>query len=127
MKNYDIEFNTTVSNILDDLYNKPDMNMVGGVKRKKFVTQKKYIDYLVKNEFVKIVGNPTLDGDYYLQLELKGFEVIEKYKGWNNYKRQVIDYESSIEKAKKLSTKYWWVTIVLSLFAIGISIFAIFK
>jgi len=125
MDDYEKKFHSEISQILEELYSNPDKKKFGDVRRKKIKTEKKYVDYLVQNNFVIIIGIPTFDGVYTLQLELKGIEVFEKYGGWLHYKEKVLDKESRIHNSRKLAIKYWWLPIVLSFIAIVISVIAL--
>ena len=125
-KEYDNNFQLEIVRILDEVYNHP-INM-GDTKIKRAVveTEKRYIDYLIRYNLISNLHTAS-GGKFGIQLENNGLEVFEKYKGWDNYKRKVIDRRTSIEKAKEMSVKYWWIPIIISLFSITISIIALFK
>lgn len=125
MNSYDKNFNSEISRILSDLYNNPHANKNVGIRRKQVKEDKKYIDYLVNNGFVKIIGTPNLSGKCMLQLESEGVLVIEKYNGWHNYKKEVIDKKQQTEKAKKLAIRYWWIPIAISALGLIVSIIAL--
>ncbi|MDD3479740.1 MAG: hypothetical protein PHI42_05085 [Paludibacteraceae bacterium] len=125
-KEYDNTFQIEIERILDEVYNHP--RNIGDTKIKRAVveTEKRYIDYLIRYNLISNLHTAS-GGKFGIQLENNGFEVFEKYKGWDNYKRKVIDRRTSIEKAKEMSVKYWWIPIIISLFSITISIIALFK
>jgi CRISPR/Cas system-associated protein Csx1 len=58
-------------------------------------------------------------------LKTKGYEVFEKYNGWNEYRKKVIDKKNKIEDAKNLAQRFWWLPIIISIAAL--LLFAIFK
>ncbi|MBP9583544.1 MAG: hypothetical protein PHH72_10905 [Parabacteroides sp.] len=118
-KDFDDEFHKEIGRILYDLYYNPIPNMED--KRNVIKAERKYIQYLVDNDFVKSLGN----GGYVLQY--KGYVVFEKYDGWGNYKKQVIDVENTLQKSIKTQIKYWWVPILISALAFIISILAYLK
>jgi hypothetical protein len=123
---YDNIFQKEIERILDIVYNHPIK--IGNTKIKRAVveTEKRYIDYLIRYNLISHL-NTTRGCEFGIQLESNGFEVFEKYKGWDNYKRIVIDRRTSIENAKEISVKYWWIPIIISIFSITISIIALFK
>jgi hypothetical protein len=64
---------------------------------------------------------------YSLILERRGYEVFEKYGGWKNYRKKVIDMKSKVDEAKNLAQRFWWIPIIVSLLALGVSILALIK
>ena len=124
MKNYDKKFNEEISEILNTIYYNSTANKKFGFKEKSIIVDEKYVDFLVQGDFVKVLGAPTLEGEYYLRLNLKGFEVIEKYGGWEKYRKKVFINSQKLDRAKIRSIKYWWIPIVI---AFGILMVAIIK
>lgn len=123
---YDIEFRNECGRVLEELYNNPiDMGDTG-LKRITIKTEKRYIDYLSELELIKDLKT-TAAGKYGIQLERKGFEVFEKYKGWNDYLVKVIDQDLKIDKARKLAVQYWWLPICISLLSLIIALFSLLK
>lgn len=84
-------------------------------------TEKRYIDYLIENDLLTKV-NVQISSGFPLSLKNKGYEVFEKYKGWNDYKRKVIDKKESILKYRDAAIKYWWLPILISIIALIISL-----
>ncbi len=118
-KDYDKEFHKEIGRILYDLYYNPIPDLED--KRKVIKAERKYIQYLVDNDFIKSIGN----GGYVLLY--KGYVVFEKYKRWDDYKKHVIDVENALQKSIKRNIKYWWVPILISALALIISILAYLK
>ena len=126
MSDYDKIFNKEIAKILDEVYNN-SLNM-GETKLKRALvsTEKRYVDYLEELGLIKRITQGDRNGRWGMQLERKGFEVFEKYNGWYDYKKRVLDKKYKIEKYKYLSQKYWWAPIVISLFALAVAVIALF-
>ena len=126
MRNYDKIFNKEIDRVLKEIYNN-SLNM-GETKLKRALvsTEKRYVDYLEEINLIKRVTAGDGNGKWGMQLERKGFEVFEKYDGWFDYKKQIINKQDKIEKSKALAQKYWWLPILISLLALGVAAFALF-
>lgn len=122
---FELEFRKECKKILNELYYNP-LNM-GEVKLKRIVikAEKRYIDYLVELNLIKDLKTAS-SGEYGIQLERKGFEVFEKYCGWDDYLIKVVDRELRISNAKELAIQYWWIPIGLSIISLIISIISLF-
>ncbi len=125
--NYDKIFQEEVLRLLKELYNNPIDMAETKIKRVVIQTEKRFVSYLVKHDLVSEIKSANGGGKWGLQLESNGYEVFEKYNGWDDYKRQVIDKKSKLEKAKNLAVKYWWVTIIISLVSLAVAIIALMK
>ncbi len=127
MKEYDKILNREVNKILRELYYN-SLN-TGGTKIKRAVVEaeKRYVDYLEELELIKRISQGDRNGKWGMQLERKGFEVFEKYNGWFDYRKRVIDKTSKVEKAREIATRFWWIPIFISFLAFIISIIALFK
>ena len=125
MSNYDNKFDKEIERILKELYYNPLPN-IPSEKRAIIETEKRYVDYLILNDLVSKVKVSIGGTSFPLSLNKKGYEVFEKYNGWNDYKKQVIDKQNKTEKYKYLSQKYWWLPILISLLALGVAVFALF-
>lgn len=125
-KSFEYEFRQQCGNILKELYYNP-MSMPGtGLKRVVLKAEKRYVDYLVELNLIKDLKSASA-GLYGLQLERKGFEVFEKYNGWDDYVQKVINQDLAINAAKNRAIKYWWVPIAISLLALIVAILALIK
>jgi len=125
MDDYDKKFNSVIEAILNELYHDP-MNMGDSkIKRKVIVTEKRFVDYLMEFKLVLLTNNFG-SGKYGLQLDRNGYEVFEKYGGWYNYKKKIIDKITKTEEAKLLSQRFWWIPIFISAIALIISVIALF-
>jgi hypothetical protein len=123
MTDYDKNFNTEIELILEELRPEPgEVRPKGAIVK---MEKQRYIDYLVEHGIVKIDFVGKL-GQSLLILDRKGFEVYEKYNGWLDYRKKVIDKKQKVDNAKALSTRYWWVPIIISAFALIISVIALF-
>ena len=125
-KTFDIEFRNECGKILNELYNN-SLNM-GETKLKRIVikTEKRYIDYLAELNLIRDLKTGG-GGEYGIQLERKGFEVFEKYNGWNDYLVKVVDRDLKISKAKELAVQYWWIPIGISVLSLIIAIISLCK
>jgi hypothetical protein len=122
MERYDEILNREVGLILNELYFNP-LNMgERNLKRVVFKTEKRYVDYLVEHQLVVRISAGDGNGKWGMQLERKGYEVFEKYNGWIDYKKKVIDKEKKVEKAKSLAQQFWWIPIVISIVSLLFSI-----
>ena len=120
-KTYDLEFNQEIERILKEIYYRtisPD----SGDKRAVVQTEYKYIQFLKENDLANIL-NSHGGGKYGLILRLNGYEVFEKYNGWNEYKKIVIDKKNKIEESKNLAQRFWWLPIIISVIALLFSVF----
>ena len=124
-KTYDLEFNQEIERILKEIYFRP-IRTESGDKRAVVTTEYKYIQFLKENDLANIL-NSHGGGKYGLILRLNGHEVFEKYKGWHDYRKNVIDKKNKIEKAKNLAQRLWWLPILISVSALGVSIWALLK
>ena len=123
-KEYELRFHKEISRVLEEIYYKSINDVL--VRRANVQTEIKYVQYLVDHSLVKIL--PHSGGNIFaLELQTNGYEVFEKYKGWDDYKKKVVDYKSKIEKSKELAIKLWWVPILISFIALLISLCALFK
>ena len=128
MENYDDILNTEVEAILNELYYNPINMGDRNLKRVVFKTEKRYVDYLAEHQLIIRITAGDGNGRWGMQLERKGYEVFEKYNGWINYKKKVIDKERKVEKAKSLAQQFWWIPIVISIISLLFSILTlIFK
>lgn len=122
-KNYDKEFNAEIERILKVIYYKPIVE--NGKDRRAVVNwDYKYTQYLIDNELIKYISNHSTEG---IMLKPKGYEVFEKYDGWDEYRKKVIDKKNKIDNAKNLSQRFWWIPILISILALGISFWALYK
>jgi hypothetical protein len=122
MNYYDKNFNEELNRILDQLWNSSNGN---SARRITIQTEKKYIDYLMAKQIIKVLESGSTTRSYNIQLESNGYLIFEKYNGWFNYKKKVIDRTNKVEHAKSLAALYWWVPIIISLIALAISILAV--
>lgn len=120
-KTYDLEFNQEIERILKEIYFRP-IRTESGDKRAVVITEYKYLQFLKENDLANIL-NSHGGGKYGLILRLNGHEVFEKYKGWDDYRKKVIDKKNKIEKAKNLAQRFWWLPIIISVIALLIAIF----
>lgn len=128
MENYDDILNTEVEAILNELYYNPINMGDRNLKRVVFKTEKRYVDYLAEHQLIIRITAGDGNGRWGMQLERKGYEVFEKYNGWIDYKKKVIDKERKVEKAKSLAQQFWWIPIVISIISLLFSILTlIFK
>ena len=125
-ENYEIEFNKEIDRILTELYNNPLQN-IPHEKRALIKTEKRYVDYLISYDLVSKVKVDIGSTEFPLSLNKNGYEVFEKYNGWDDYKKQVIDKNAKFEQSKKLAQKYWWLPIAISLLAIILSGLTLYK
>lgn len=126
MKDYNSKFNKEIERILNIVYHNPMPLGANGIKRIVIQTEKRYIDYLVELELIKDLSTSSGNNGFGIQLERKGYEVFEKYKGWDEYRIKVIDKANQIEKAKGLAARFWWLPIIISFIALTISIVSFF-
>ncbi len=120
-KTYDLEFNQEIERILKEIYFRP-ITPDSGDKRAVVKTEYKYIQFLKENDLA-IMLNSHGSGKYGLILRLNGCEVFEKYKGWCDYRKKVIDKKNKIEDAKNLAQRFWWLPIIISVIALLVAIF----
>jgi len=125
-KDYDTTFQQEVDRILNELYYNPMPMGDTKIKRLVIETEKRFVNYLVGHNLVSNL-NTAGGGKWGLQLEGNGFVVFEKYKGWDDYRKNVIDKETKIEKAKELAIRLWWLPIIISILSLIASIFALIK
>lgn len=123
-KKYDEEFHKEIERILNQIYNEPlDAN---GPTRSAIIESKThYVEFLKINNLVYL-HEPSIHNYFPLTLDIKGIEVFEKYNGWFDYKKKVIDKQKKIENAKSLAQEYWWAPVIISLVALIASIFSLF-
>jgi len=114
-KEYDKKFNQEIERILNEVYHKSIVK-----------SEMRYIEYLTLNELITI-RNRLIGSRYDLLLSNKGYEVFEKFHGWNDYKKKVIDKKHKVENAKDLAQRFWWLPILISVIALGFSVWAILK
>ena len=122
-KKYDKEFHLNIEKVLSDLWNDVKERKRSGTGI--VLADKRYVDYLEENGIVKNLNLKHHGDQWTLQLTAKGYEVFEKYGGWANYKRKVIDNKRKVDKAKELAIKYWWLTLVLSVISLVVAIIAL--
>ena len=128
MENYEDILNREVEAILNELYYNPINMGEKNLKRVVFKTEKRYVDYLAEHQIIIRIPSGDGNGKWGMQLERKGYEVFEKYNGWAEYKKRVIDKNRKIEKAKSLAQQFWWIPIVISIISLLFSILTlIFK
>lgn len=125
MSDYDKIFNKEIERVLKELYYNPLPN-IPAEKRAIVETEKRYVDYLIIYDLVSKVKVNIGGTSFPLSLNKKGYEVFEKYNGWYDYKKQVIDKQNKTDRYKYLSQKYWWAPILISLLALGVAVFALF-
>lgn len=124
-KLYDLEFNQEIERILQEIYNRP-ITPNGGDKRAVVVTEYKYVQFLKEYDLANVL-NSHGGGKYGLILRLNGHEVFEKYGGWEEYRKKVIDKKNKIENARNLSQRFWWIPILISILVLGVSFWALYK
>ncbi|MAP81856.1 MAG: hypothetical protein CL526_12305 [Aequorivita sp.] len=128
MKNeYDIKLQQEAERILNEVYYNPLQLGDTKIKRAIVKTELRYLEYLVKYNLISRLNTAVSGGRWSIQLESNGYEVFEKYGGWTNYKRKVIDRVSKTEKAKELAVRYWWVPIAVSIVSLIVSAIALLK
>ena len=121
------QFNVEIERILREVYYKPLKNVEHIAKRAIVMTEYRHIEFLVNNGLVKRLENVGSGGSYGIQLTDKGYEIFEKFKGWDDYRKKVIDRKAKIDNAKSLATLYWWVPIAISILALLVSFVALFS
>ena len=124
-KDYDKKFNAEIESLLKEVYDDPIYKGKQKMKRAVVEIDAKHMSFLIKNKLIKIINNAG-GGKYGVQLESNGYEVFEKYDGWNNYKKKVLDKKEKVQNAKDLASKYWWIPILISVVALIISGIALF-
>ena len=124
-KTYDLEFNQEIERILQEIYYRP-ITPNSGDKRAVVDTEYKYVQFLKEYDLANVL-NSHGGGKYGLILRLKGQEVFEKYGGWEEYRKKVIDKKNKIENARNLSQRFWWIPILISILALGVSFWALYK
>lgn len=124
-KTYDFEFNQEIERILQEIYNRP-ITPNSGDKRAVVDTEYKYVQFLKEYDLANVL-NSHGGGKYGLILRLNGHEVFEKYGGWEEYRKKVIDKKNKIENARNLSQRFWWIPILISILALGVSFWALYK
>lgn len=123
-KNYEKEFHKEIERILKEVYQHQKNSksestaMICGARR--------HMHYLHDIGIITIT-QPPRDGIYPVLLNTNGYEVFEKYNGWFNYKKKVIDKQKKIENAKSLAQKYWWLPVAISVVALIASVISLFK
>jgi hypothetical protein len=125
-ENYDEKVDQEVERVLKELYNNPMDMGDSGIKRIVIKTEKRHVDYLKEYELIKVLRTASA-GKFGIQLESKGYEVFEKYGSWNKYKKQVIEKQRKIERAKDKAVKYWWLPIAISILAFVLSLLSLIK
>ena len=123
--NYTEEFMKQCGSILEELYYRPMKLGDTKIKRLTIKTEKRFIDYLISLDLVKDLKTGG-GGTYGIQLEMKGFEVFEKYNGWKDYRTRVVGKEAKIINAKNLAAKFWWLPIAISVLSLLISFITLF-
>lgn len=116
------KFNSEIERILQQVYYEPLKNVEHITKRAVVTTELRCIEYLVDKGLIERLKNVGGGGTFGIQLTIKGYEVFEKYNGWNDYKAKVIDHLDRINKAKNLASLYWWLPLVISVLALVISV-----
>lgn len=120
-KSYDEDFNQEIERILNKIYYQPISN---NAKDKRAVVEwdYKYTQYLIDNELIRYISIHSQNG---VMLKTKGYEVFEKYDGWYDYRKKVIDMQMKIDDAKNLSQRFWWIPILISVVSLIVSIIAV--
>lgn len=124
IKDYDREFNQNIDKILRELYFNSKKH-ISGNKSMIIKTDKKYVDYMTDLNLIKHI-NLLWGGEYDMTLDTKGFEVFEKYKGWYDYKKKVLDKKQKTESAKDMLQRFWWVSIAISSVALVLALLALY-
>lgn len=124
IKDYDREFNQNIDKILRELYFNSKKH-ISGNKSMIIKTDKKYVDYMTDLNLIKHI-NLLWGGEYDMTLDTKGFEVFEKYKGWYDYKKKVLDKKQKTESAKDMLQRFWWVSITISSVALVLALMALY-
>lgn len=125
-KEYEKKFQDEIERILNELYHHP-ITTSRTSKRAVISAEKRFVSYLVKHDLVSNIRSISGGSKFGIQLESIGYEVFEKYNGWYDYKKNVVDKELNIEKAKELSVKFWWMPIVISILSLILAIIALFR
>ena len=123
-KKYNKEFNLVINQLLCELYNNP----ISSSDSEKIINtdiEYRYIEFLVEHDLVSVKETKYLG--YKLTLRKNGYEVFEKYEGWDDYRKKVIDKKNKVEEAKNLAQRFWWLPILISVIALGLSVWAISK
>lgn len=123
-KEYDIAFNKEIERILKIIYSESIIE--GAVKRAVITTDVRYIEYLEKMELAKRLSTSS-GNKFALQLKQNGYEVFEKYDGWDDYYKKVICKKSKLEKSKELAIKFWWLPVLISFVSLILAIIALIK
>ena len=122
--NYEKEFHQEVERILKEVY----------FHQKKCKTEaramihgaRQHLHYLHELGIITITQPPT--GDIYpVLLNTIGYEVFEKYNGWFDYKKKVIDRQEKIDNAKGLAQRFWWIPVAISVVALIVSVISLIK
>lgn len=123
-KTFETEFRNECGKILNELYYN-SLNM-GDTKLKRIVTkkEKRHIDYLIELNLIRDL-KVTSGGEYGIQLERKGFEIFEKYNGWDDYLEKVVDRDLKISRAKEIAVRYWWIPIAISTLSLIIALISL--
>jgi hypothetical protein len=119
-KKYNKEFNLVINQLLCDLYYSP-INPTDVEKTINTVQEYRYIEFLKEHDLV--YTNETKYLGYKLTLRKNGYEVFEKYKGWDDYRKKVIDKKNKVEEARNLAQRFWWLPIIISTIALLVAIF----
>lgn len=123
-KDYERDFNQKIDEILTKLYHDSD-NQYATEKTATVSVDYKYIQFLEDWDLVS--SRKTVHFGYALKLHKNGYEVFEKYGSWIKYKKKVIDKKHKVENARNLAQRFWWIPIIISLFALLTAIFSLLK
>lgn len=129
MDNYDKERNKKIDIILDVLYRLDNGTLKTNACSKKQIElcqDRDLVDYLTSEGIVQIYTRSKTQS-IVIELTHQGNMIIEKYGSWTSYFKKVINRQTKTESAKSIATRFWWLPIALSAFALLLSIFAFFK
>ncbi|MFV5693934.1 hypothetical protein ACM55G_00655 [Flavobacterium sp. LB3P122] len=121
IKSFEVEFRNECGKVLTKLFNNPISMGETTLKRAVIRTEKRFIDYLEELNLIRNLKTGA-GNDFGIQLERKGYEVFEKYNGWNDYLIKVVDRDLKINKSKELAIKFWWLPIGVSILSLVVAI-----
>lgn len=123
MKNsYDNEFHKKIEDILNQIYGS---TLFKDEKCKQLKLEDRHLEYLKNNGIITYIPNANKIAGRYCLTE-RGYQVFEKYDGWFDYKKKVIDRQEKYEYSKYLAQRFWWIPIIISVLALIIAIISLF-
>jgi len=83
------------------------------------------LDYLKELELIDSIE--SVDDAFGIGLTTKGVELIAYYETWEKYKKRVIERKKKVDDARNLAQRFWWLPIIISALALGVSIWVLFR